>query len=655
MCATMERYDYSAISAQTVRQAADEGLAEAERLIARVAQIAGPRTFENTLVPLSDAAAAVSTADGRALYIFGQVHPDAAVRDAATETRDRTEKWRNGLAGRDDVALAVRAYAATGDAVGQTGARRRVLDLWLRDIRRAGHELDPASRIELARLQDRIVELSVTFNRNLADWNDAIELGDGVTGLSPDFVKQLPDGAAAGTKRLPIVRSSVVPFLEQSERRDLRERALKLFFSQAADENRQILEELLALRRKAAQLLGAESWSQFANEARMSGGAAAVRDFLDGVFGPLQELASVERAAMESILVADGVADELQAWDWRHYHERQRRAIGLDSSEVSAYLPLEAVLGGLFDLARDVFGVRVTEERATTGWHPDVRFFVLRDTTTDEHLADLYVDLIAREGKSPGAWTGPLDPGSNAPGSVRRPPVCLLAMNVAPALGPASPLLPHDEAATLFHEFGHVLEFGLQRAEVFFVQRSWLELDFGEAPALMMEHWVWEPAVLRRFVRRHDTDTPPPEELLERLAASRRLNSGIVHLWLDWPSLLDQALHGPEPVDSGKAYRDAFAVNGFRYPEGTYYPASFYHLLTYDAGFYGYLWADVFGDDMFSAFREDGLISAEVGRRYREAIVEPTWSIPGRDRVRNFLRREPSEQAFLERLGIARQ
>jgi Zn-dependent oligopeptidase len=402
MRTTMERYDYSAISPQTVRQAADEGLAEAERLIAQVVQVAGPRTFENTLVPLSDAAAAVWTSDGRALFIFGQLHPDGAVRDAATETRDRTEKWRNGLAGRDDLAHAVRVYAVTEDAAGLTGARRRVLDLWLRDIRRAGHALDPASRTELSRLQDRIVELSLTFSRNLADWNDAIELGDdGVAGLSPEFLEQLPDGVAPGTKRLPIVRSSVVPFLEQSERRHFRERALKQYFSQAAEENREILDELLALRRQAARLLGAKSWSQFANEARMSGGAAAVREFLDSVFGPLRDLAPVERAAMQSLLVAEGVEDELQAWDWRYYHERQRRAIGLDSSELSAYLPLEAVLGGLFELVRDVFRVLVAEERATTGWHPDVRFFVLHDTATGEHLADLYVDLIARDGKSP--------------------------------------------------------------------------------------------------------------------------------------------------------------------------------------------------------------------------------------------------------------
>ena len=276
MCATratMERYDYSAMTPETVRRAADERLAEAERLIAQVAQVTGSRTFENTFEPLSDAAAAVWTADGRGALI-GWVHPDAQVRRAASEARDRTEKWRAGVPRREDVAAAVHTYAASDEAAGLTGPRRRVLDLWLRDLRRAGHELDPASRAELARLQDRIVELGVTFDRNLADWTDSIELEDaGLAGLAPTFLQQLPDGATPGTKRLPIVLSSVFPFLEQSARRDLRRRALERFLSRAVDENRPILEELLAVRRQIARLMGVESWSQFANEARMSGGA----------------------------------------------------------------------------------------------------------------------------------------------------------------------------------------------------------------------------------------------------------------------------------------------------------------------------------------------------------------------------------------------
>jgi thimet oligopeptidase len=648
------RYDYSAMTAETVRQGADEGLAEADRLIAQAVDAAGPRTFENTLLPLSDAAAAVWTADGRGALI-GRIHPDSGVRDAANAARERTEKWRNGLAQRDEVAACVRGFAGTREAGGLSGARRRVLDLWLRDLRRAGHELEPSSRAELATLRERIIELAVIFDRQLRDWSDAIELAaNDLDGLAQPFVEQLLEGSTAGTKSLPIVWSTVLPFLEQSTRRDLRELALRKFLSLAADANRPVLEDTLALRRRVAALMGAPSWSQFANEARMSGGAEAVRAFLDRILPPLEALATGERARMRELLHADGVDDELQAWDWFHCHERQRRAIGLDSSALSAHFPLDAVLGGLFDIVRDVFGVEVTENRAVTAWHPDVRLFVLRDVVTGERLADCYVDFFMREGKSPGAWMDQLEPGSNRPGSPRRPAVLYLVTNLAPAPHRiAQPLLQHDDVATLFHEFGHVLEFGLQRAEVFFASPSWIELDFVEAPSQIMEHWVWAPEVLRQFARHHETGQPPPEALLERLAESRRLNIGLVVLWYAYRAVLDQALHGPDPVDPGEAFRKAFALTGLPFPEGTFQPSSFHHILMgYDAGYYSYLWAQVFGDDMFSAFRSEGLLSGAVGRRYRAQVLEPTWTVPGRDRVRNFLGREPSEEAFLELLGI---
>jgi Zn-dependent oligopeptidase len=649
------RYDYSAMTAETVRQAADEGVAEAERLIAQAVDAAGPRTFENTLVPLSDAAAAVWTADGRGALI-GLVHPDGAVRDAASAARERTEKWRNGLAQRDEVAACVSGFAGTREAAGLSGARRRALDLWLRDLRRAGHELEPSSRAELATLRERIVELVVIFDRQLRDWTDAIELEpDDLAGLAPAFVGQLPEGSTAGTKSLRIGLSTVVPFLEQSTRRNLREVALRKLLSLAADANRPIVAEILELRRRIAALMGSPSWSQYANEARMSGGAEAVRAFLDRILPPLEALATGERPAMRGLLHADGFDDELQAWDWFHYDERQRRAIGLDSSQLSAHLPLDAVLCGLFDIVRDVFGVEVAEDPTIRAWHPDVRLLVLRDVATGEHLADCYVDPFAREGKTPARWTSALEPGSNRSGSPRRPPVLYLVTNFAPSVGDARPLLQHADVATLFHEFGHVLEFGLQRADVFFASLSWLEVDFVEAPSQIMEHWVWAPEVLRQFARHHETGQPPPEALLERLAESRRLNVATRTLWwYGYRTVLDQALHGPEPVDPGEAYRKAFALTGFPFPEGTFQPSSFIHILdNYDAGYYSYLWAQVFGDDMFSAFRSEGLLSGAVGRRYRKHVLEPTWTVPGRDRVRNFLGREPSEEAFLERLGIA--
>ena len=489
-----DRYDYSTITASSVRESADDCFAGAEQRITQALDVGGPRTFDNTLVPLSDAAAAVWRAEGRAAFTFGQVHPDEGVRDALSEVRERATKWRVGLARRDELAKALRSYAESDDGSALTGARRRVLDLWLRDIKRSGYELDPASRTELAALQARIAELGIRFEQNLAEPPDAMELDSGdLAGLSPVFVGQLPDAATLGAKRLPIIRSVVYTFLEQSERRDLRREALFRLHSRAVEKNEPILEELLALRRRAAQLLGASSWSQFANEARMSGGEAAVRQFLDRILAPLQKLAKEERAEMRSLLAADGVPGDVQAWDWMYCHERQRRELGVDSVELTAHFPVDAVLGGLFDLVRNVFGVIVTEDPTVRAWHPDVRFFTLDDAATSEHHADLYLDLFARDGKSPGAWAGPLDPGSNRRGSRRLPPVVQLGINIAPPVGSTGPLLLHDDVVTLFHEFGHALEVALGRAEVTFPNASWNELDFAEAPSQLLENWAWAP------------------------------------------------------------------------------------------------------------------------------------------------------------------
>ena len=237
---------------------------------------------------------------------IGYVHPDAAVRDAANAAEERTQKWRAGLARRDDLAAAILAYAGTDDAASLDGLRRQSVDLWLRDIRRAGHGLPPEQREEFAALNDRIADLCVAFGRNLGDWHDDMVLGEAdLVGLPQTFVDRLPAGPEPGSRLLATGYATTFAFIEQSPRRDLREIAFAKYYSRAAALNAPILAELVDARRRAASIVGADSWSQFANEARMSGGRAEVMAFLEGLIGPLQSLAAVEQAAMVEQLPAD--------------------------------------------------------------------------------------------------------------------------------------------------------------------------------------------------------------------------------------------------------------------------------------------------------------------------------------------------------------
>jgi Zn-dependent oligopeptidase len=648
------RYDYAAMTPETVAAASDAGIDEAERWIA-TAIAASPPTFDSTIRPLSEAAAAVWAADGLGASI-GYVHPDPAVRDAANAAEERTQKWRAGLARRDDLAAAILAYADTDEATSLDGTHRQILDLWLRDIRRAGHGLAPEARDEFAALRDRIADLCVTFGRNLGDSRGDLVLTEAdLAGLPQSFVDRLPAGPEPGSRLLVAGYATTFPFIEQSPRRDLREAAITTYYSRAADLNAPVLAEIVAARRRAAEIVGADSWSQFANEARMSGGRAEVMAFLEGLIGPLQSLAAVEQAGMREQLRADGVDDALRLSDWIYLHEQQRAKAGVDYERLADYFPVDGLLERMIELLGEVFGVAIAPVPGASVWHPDVRVYRIDDASTGEHLADVYLDLFARDGKRPGGWMQPLRLPDNTPGRARRPAVIQLVLNFAAPTGSGPTLIRHDDVTGLIHEFGHVLEFGLARTDGAMVTDSWMELDFVEAPSQIMEHWAWSPAVVQRLGRHYATGAPPPDELVAGLPEARQLNIGTYTLFnFIFRALVDQYLHGPEPVDAMDAYRRGFAVTGFPFMEGTFQPGTFDHITgIYDAGFYSYIWAQVFGDDMFSAFLDGGLLSAEVGARYRREVLEPSWGVPGRQRVERFLGRPPSDRAFLERLGIA--
>src|SRR5262245_18447958 len=280
------RFDYASLPADVVNRTADDALAEADRIVASVVASTAPRTFDTTLRPLSEAGALIWAADGIGTAI-GYIHPDESVREASAAMEERSEQWRSGLARRDDLARAILDYATTEDADQLTGIRRRTLDLWLGDIRRGGHDLDPAAKAEFGRLLDRATEVAVTFGRNVTEWSDEVILGpDDLGGLSDSFVAQLPDGPEPGSRKLPITYAAVFPFIEQSTRRDLREVAYRRYYSRAVGVNETLLAELIDARRRAAAIVGRDSWSQFANEGRMSGGRSAVMEFLEGITGP---------------------------------------------------------------------------------------------------------------------------------------------------------------------------------------------------------------------------------------------------------------------------------------------------------------------------------------------------------------------------------
>ncbi len=642
-------YDYTTVTPESVSAEVESAVALAEELLAAVVASQAARTWASTMAPLDRVAAATTIASGRGPFM-ARVHPDKAVRDAAQAAEERLGKWVSDLAFRRDLYEAVEEYAAAGDAAALEGEDARLLAFARRDFRRAGHALAEEQRAEVHRLRTRLVELGVAFARNIDEYQDALDLTrEDLDGLPEDYISRLSPGTAEGTFRVSLDYPDYYPFMDQAHRADLRREMQFKFYNQAREQNLPILEEAIRLRHRIAGIFGLPSWAHYSMEEKMARQPEAVEQFYAGLIPPLTDKSRAELDDLQA--AADG--GPVEPWDFRYLHTAIRRErFGIDPSEVAAYFPLERVLDGMLDLTGEVFGLSYRPLEGVAVWHPDVTAYEIVDRETGRPLATFYVDLFPREGKFGHAAAFDLVPAHEGPEGYVRPVTAIAANFTKP--GPTQPsLLRHDEVVTLFHEFGHVLHNSLghtRRARFAGFNTEW---DFVEAPSQIMEHWCWTPEVLQRFARHHQTGEPIPVDLVRQLAAARDLHVGLLTLRQISFGLLDMAFHGPgEEKDLFAITRETTEVAGFPYHEGTFFPAGFGHLFGYDAGYYGYLWAKVFGDDMFSRFEAEGVTSRVVGGEYRRKVLERGGSVDAAEILRDFLGRDPSQQAFLRHLGI---
>ncbi|MGH9243188.1 MAG: M3 family metallopeptidase [Acidimicrobiales bacterium] len=647
------RFDYSTITAEQVGQITDDAITRADAIVARA--VAADPSLDETLLPIDEAAAIISTAAGEAAFM-GEVHPDADVRAAGRAADERLQTWRVDLIFRDDVYRAIRTFADSDEAAALTGEPERLLEFTLRDLRKAGHELDPETRDEVKAISTRLVELGVRFAQYLAEYDDHLSVSAAdLDGLPDDYIERLKPGDEDGTFKVTMAYPDVIPFMENAARRDLREQLSFRFNNRAVEDNRAILEEAVRLRQRVAELFGEPSWADHKMDDQMAQNPENVQVFYDELRPPLTDKARAEIDVMAGLLRSDTGDSQLQVWDWRYYDTQLRKQdYGVDPHEVAAYFPLEQVLDGLLTITGEVFGLDYRMVDDVPVWHRDVVVYAIDDRASGEEIAHVYMDLHPRDGKFSHAAAFDIVPGRRRPDGTYQEPASAIVANLTKPTADRPSLLQHDEVVTLFHEFGHVMHQTLTRAELTRFSGTNTERDFVEAPSQIMEHWCWNADVLARFARHHRTGEPIPEQLVRQLVAARNLNVGVANLRQIHFGVLDLDLHGPgADKDLDAIHRRAVELTLLPFHDGTFFPATFGHLMGgYDAGYYGYLWSEVFGDDMFSRFEEEGITSAAVGAAFRREILEKGGALDGDEMLRSFLGREPDNRAFLRKLGI---
>lgn len=499
-------------------------------------------------------------------------------------------------------------------ALDLTPEQARVLMLYRRMFVRAGAQLNGAQAERMTQIKARLAVLGTAFSQNLlADeraWS--MPLSDADIADLPVFVADA--ARAAGQERgapgpiLTLNRSLIVPFLQFSSNRDARQRSFEAWSARGANgnehDNRDIATETLALRAQKAALLGYESYASYKLETEMAKTPAAVRALLLQVWEPARAQALRDAAVLETLLREDGFDGPLQAWDWRYYAEKRRKAEhDLDEATLKPYFSLEAMLAAQFDCASKLFGLSFRELPGPF-YHLDVRGWeVTRDGV---HIAVFMGDYFGRASKRSGAWCSAMREQSKLAGEVR--PIVVNVCNFAKG-DPA--LLSYDDARTLFHEFGHALHQMLSNVTHDFISGTSVARDFVELPSQLYEHWLDVPEVLSAHARHFVTGAPMPEAVQARLLAASTFDQGFATCEFIASAMVDLAFHdGAPPADPMQKQAEVLEELGLpsaiRMRHATPHFAHVFSGDGYASGYYSYMWSEVMDADAFNAFEEVG-------------------------------------------------
>ncbi|MGH8957249.1 MAG: M3 family metallopeptidase, partial [Acidimicrobiia bacterium] len=458
-------FDYTQVTASGINDTLDDALGEAGRLVAGVVEGGTEPSYEKVLAPVNEVEDLLVRTYGQTAFM-GYVDPDKEVRDAGNAAEERIQKWAVDLIFRPDFYQAIKSYSESPEAAELTGERRRMLEFLLRDLRKAGHELAEESRAEVKKLTERLVELGVLFQRNIDEHRDHLLVTrEDLEGMPESYVEGLEAGDHEGTYKVTMAYPDVVPFMENSSRRDLRQELSRKFNSRAVELNRPLLEEAIAARQRIAEIFSQPSWAHHQLEEKMAKNPEAVRSFYEALLPGLTEIGQTELGKLTEMLRADGAEGDLQSYDFRYYDTQlRRRDYGVDPTEVAAHFALQQVIDGMFELTGEVFGLRYRKIDRPS-WHPDVLSYAIDDAAGEE-IGHFFMDLFPREGKFSHAAAFPLIPGRRlADGNYQKPLAAIVANFTKPGAERPS-LLQHQEVETFFHEFGHILHQILTRVEL---------------------------------------------------------------------------------------------------------------------------------------------------------------------------------------------
>jgi thimet oligopeptidase len=650
---------------EAVATAMKNAIAKANAALDQIgAQDSGKVTFKSTVVALDDLTYEASLAANRATLIK-ETNTNPAMRTAAENAVKAFQDWAVGVDYREDVYKAIKAFADTHPKL--SGEDEKLLKETLRDYRRAGLELPPDKRKEVEGLRKELSKVGTDFETNIVKSNAPVMFSKAdLDGLPESFFAS--PGIKTGDDVYTVMANVTWQFntvQENAKNEATRKQLYIVRETLAKDKNVPLLNQMLELRNEIALRLGYKSWDDYQTEVKMAKSGMNAEKYINDLVTGIQPKFDSEIAELQKLKAADtnDPKARIMVWDWRYYsNQRDKQKYDVDKEALRAYFPFQKVLDGMFNIYQSIFGLKFEKIVAPHKWVNDLQLYVVTDSATGEPLGMFYLDMFPREGKFNHFAQFVIISGKLLPnGKYQRPTVALLC-NFPPASGDAPSLMTHQDVETLFHEFGHALHSIVTRAKYGRFAGTNVPGDFVEAPSQMLQNWVWDKKVLDTFAADYrDPSKKIPAEIVKKLNDAKLADAGVLYRRQFAFASLDLALHDPHPEEMPY---DSVAISNpilekvfLPIDPSTTFVSYFGHLNGYDAGYYGYAWADAIAADMATVFEKakDGYLDKQAGMKLRREIYEPGDSRDVNESIEKFLGRKQSIEPFLKKIGIGAQ
>jgi thimet oligopeptidase len=633
-----ERTSLPVLDAVTVRAACAQVIDEAKEQVVKFEAIPVPDANAATVLDAWDDANIAVEDVVSPIAVLSNLHPDQKVRDAAQDCLVKYSAFETDTFQNEKLFERVKAVRPSTPA--QTQWKQDLLE----SFEDSGVSLPKDKRARAKEISDRITVLAQEFNKNIRDNTTKLTFTPAeYKGLPQSYIDRVKN--AEGNIVVGFDYPDIIPFMSSAENEKARERYYIANTKRGTARNLEILDEVTKLRRELAGLYGYRSFAEFATKRRMAGTPEAVNSFLAEVAKSVVEVEKREleelRALKAKTLGTPLAQTKINRWDVSYWRERIReQRYNIDEEATRKYFPSDATRRWLMDVTARVYGLKF-EPAPVPLWNPEVLYYDVRDATTNAFIGGIYLDLYPRDGKFKHAAASPVRHGSTRTG---RKPISVLMTNFD------RKGMTFDEVQTFFHEFGHVMHNVLSETVYASHGGTSVQRDFVEAPSQMFEEWARRPETLA-FLKNYCEECPQLDaSTIKALQDARLYGKGIDYTRQHQYAAFDMALVGEKPASAMEAWKQVEGASLLGYVPGTEFPGTFGHILGgYAAGYYGYMWSEVIGKDLLSAWGNN-ILNTEVGMKFRKTVLARGGEEPAKVLVERFLGRPVSSKAFFEEL-----